>query len=209
MAGIITALQVQQRNQERVNVFVDGQFALGVTMLVAATLRKGQYLSDTDIEKLKQEDQRSKAYDKAIRFLGYRARSQTEVADYLRDKGYAPEVIEETVSRLVERQYLDDEAFARFWLENREQFRPRGRQALRYELKQKGISDEIIQTVLADVDEDELAWLAVAGKLQRWQNLPEPDLQKKVISFLSRRGFSYQTARQVFDRARSLLNIGE
>jgi regulatory protein len=209
MAGRITALEIQKHNKERVNVFLDGQFALGVTVLVAATLRKGQYLDDAEIERLKQEDERNKAYAHAIRFLGFRARSQAEMARYLRDKGYSAEVADEIVGRLVNEQYLDDEAFARFWLEDRERFRPRGQSALRYELRQKGIADEVIDTVLADLDEDELAWKAVERKLSHWKNLAEQDLKKKIVGFLSRRGFSYETANEVFNRAWSSLDLLE
>jgi regulatory protein len=209
MAGIITALEIQKHNKERVNVFLDGQFALAVTFFVAATLRKGQYLGDAEIERLKQEDERNKAYARAIRFLGFRARSQAEMVRYLRDKGYSAEVVDDTVGRLVNEQYLDDEAFARFWLEDRERFRPRGQQALRYELRQKGIADEVIDTVLADLNEDELAWKAVEHKLHRWKNLTEQDLRKKIVGFLSRRGFGYETANNVFNRARSSLDLLE
>ena len=209
MAGRITALEIQKHNKERVNVFLDGQFALGVTVLVAATLRKGQYLDDAEIERLKQEDERNKAYAHAIRFLGFRARSQAEMVRYLRDKGYSAEAVDEVVGRLVNEQYLDDEAFARFWLEDRERFRPRGQQALRYELRQKGIADEVIDTALADLDEDELAWKAVERKLSHWKNLAEQDLKKKIVGFLSRRGFSYETANEVFNRAWSSLDLLE
>lgn len=209
MAGRITALEIQKHNKERVNVFLDGQFALGVTVLVAATLRKGQYLDDAEIERLKQEDERNKAYAHAIRFLGFRARSQAEMVRYLRDKGYSAEVVDEIVGRLVNEQYLDDEAFARFWLEDRERFRPRGQSALRYELRQKGIADEVIDTALADLDEDELAWKAVERKLSLWKNLAEQDLKKKIVGFLSRRGFSYETANEVFNRAWSSLDLLE
>ena len=209
MAGRITALEIQKHNKERVNVFLDGQFALGVTVLVAATFRKGQYLDDAEIERLKQEDERNKAYAHAIRFLGFRARSQAEMVRYLRDKGYSAEAVDEVVGRLVNEQYLDDEAFARFWLEDRERFRPRGQQALRYELRQKGIADEVIDTALADLDEDELAWKAVERKLSHWKNLAEQDLKKKIVGFLSRRGFSYETANEVFNRAWSSLDLLE
>jgi len=206
MAGTITALQVQTHNKERVNVFIDGQYALAVTGLAAVSLSKGQFLSDTEIERLKQEDERSKAYERAIRFLGYRARSQAEVTRYLQDKGFPTVVIEDTVQRLVEQQYVDDEAFARFWLENRAQFRPRGRQALRYELRQKGIADEIIGTALSDVDEAALAWQAVASKLPRWRVLDEQTLKKKVMGFLSRRGFDYETISSTFERIKTSLD---
>lgn len=209
MAGVITALQIQKKNKERVNVFVDNEFALGVTVMVATTLRKGQFLSDAEIEQLKHGDERNKVYDRAVRFLSYRSRSVAEVTRYLRDKDYTDQVINDTVTRLLEQNYLNDQEFARAWLRNREQFGPRGRQALRYELRQKGISDQIIDTVLADLDEDELAWIAVENKLSRWRNLPEQEFKKKLIGFLNRRGFGYTTANDIFQRAWDEANLSE
>jgi len=209
MAGVITALQIQKNNKERVNVFVDNEFALGVTVMVATTLRKGQFLSDAEIEQLKHGDERNKAYDRAVRYLSYRSRSVAEVTRYLRDKNYGDPVIDDTVTRLLEQNYLNDLEFARAWLRNRERFGPRGRQALRYELHQKGISDQIIDTVLADLDEEELAWAAVENKLPRWQNLPEQEFKKKLIDFLNRRGFDYLTANDIFYRAWDDANLSE
>jgi regulatory protein len=209
MAGTITALQIQKRNKERVNVFIEGQYALAVTVLVAVTLKKGQYLSDAEIEQLKDSDELTKAYNQAIRFLGFRPRSQAEIERHLSDKEYGPEVIAHTIERLRTEQYLDDEAFARFWLENRERFRPRGRQALRYELKQKGLDHEVIETTLADLDEDESAWAAVENKLARWKNLEEQEFKQKVMGFLSRRGFNYEVASQAANRAWTSLDVSE
>ena len=209
MAGTITALNIQKRNKERVNVFIDDQFALPVTALVAATLRKGQYLSDADIERLKDTDELDKAYNHAIRFLGYRPRSQSEIERYLHDKEYSPEVVNHTVERLRNEQYLDDEAFAHFWLESRERFRPRGRQALRFELKQKGLDHEVIEMALADLDEAESAWVAVESKLYRWKNLEEQVFKQKIMGFLSRRGFNYETASSVANRAWDSLALPE
>lgn len=209
MAGTITALKIQKNNKERVNVFIDGEFGLAVTMPVAAALRQGQYLSDADIDSLKSQDERNKAYERAIRFLGYRPRSRAEIDRYLRAKGCSADVIDHTINRLVEKQYLNDEDFARFWLENRERYRPRGEQALRYELRQKGVPDEVIDTVLADLDEDELAWTAVESKLQHWSNLTEEELKKKITGFLSRRGFSYEIVHNVYHRARNSLGFSK
>ena len=209
MAGTITALMIQKRNKERVNLFIDDKFALAITALAALTLHKGQHLSDADIERLKDDDELDKAYNAAIRYLGFRPRSRAEIERYLRDKGYPPEVIDHTVNRLQEQRYLDDEEFARFWLENRERFRPRGRQALRYELKQKGLDPEVVETALADLDEDESAWAAIEGKFYRWKNLEEQDFKQKVMGFLSRRGFNYETANQTANRAWSSLDVSE
>ena len=201
MAGTITTLEVQKRNKERVNVYLDGRYAFAVTLVAAASLRKGQTLSDEEIEQLKGQDQRDKAYNHAIFFLGFRSRSQAEIEDYLRGKKYSPEVIAETVDRLIQEEYLSDESFARTWVAERERFRPRSRKALRYELRQKGVSDTVIENVLADLDEDELAWRAIEGKLRQWQHLEQEDFNKKALGFLSRRGFNYEIARQAVDRA--------
>lgn len=209
MAGMITALQIQKRNKERVNVFIDGQFALALTAIAAASLRKGQLLSDAEIERLKADDELDKAYNSAVRYLGYRPRSQAEIERNLRDKGYAPEVTEHVIARLRQEQYLDDEAFAQFWLENRERFRPRGRQALRYEMKQKGLDPAVIESTLADLDEDESAWSAIEGKFYRWKSLEEQEFKQKVMAFLSRRGFNYETASGAVNRAWASLNESE
>ena len=200
MAGTISALQIQKRNKERVNVFVDEKYTFAVTVNVALGLRKGQYLSDADIEQLIAGDERDKAYHHAVHFLGFRPRSQAEVSQRLREKGYSAEVIEHTVQRLVEQKYLNDEEFARYWLENREQFKPRGARALRYELRQKGIDDQTIEAVLGDLDEDASAWTAVQQRLRQWQHLPEEQLKKKVMGFLSRRGFGYSVVDQVWQK---------
>ena len=207
MAGTITALEIQKRNKERVNVYLDDEFALAVTVMAAASLRKGQYLSDVKISQLKTADDRAKAYDRAVRFLGFRLRSQNEVERYLQEKGYTPEVCIEVVNRLIEQKYLDDAEFVRFWLENREQFKPRGERALRYELRQKGIADSLIDAAVGEVNESDLAWAAVERKLYSWKNLPEPELKKKLTGFLSRRGFNYETVNEIMQRAKNSLNL--
>lgn len=201
MAGTITALKIQKRSKERVNLFLDDDYAFSVSLSVAATLKKGQYLSDADIEQLKDQYEQYKAYQHALRFLSFRSRSRMEVESHLRGKDYAPDVVNQTIERLTREQYLDDEAFVRFWLEDRERFRPRGKRGLRYELRQKGIADEVIDTVLAELDEDQLAWAAVEPKLRQWHPLDEADLKKKIFGFLSRRGFGYEVTQTVCRRA--------
>lgn len=201
MAGTITALQIQKRNKERVNVYLDGEYALAVTILVATELKKGQFLSDADIEQLKSQDERNKAYNQAVFFLGFRARSRAEVEKYLRGKKYLPEVVTVTIERLLEAGYLNDEDFARAWVADRKRFRPRGRRALQYELRQKGLRDDDIEGALADLDEDDLARQALTGKLRQWQDFSEPDFKKKAMGFLSRRGFNYEVTRDAVARA--------
>jgi regulatory protein len=209
MAGKITALKIQSRNKERVNVFLDDEYAFAVTVAAALTLKKGQYLTDNEIEQLKGQDEKDKAYGQAVRYLGLRARSRQELEQYLAEKGYPQPVVTATIEQLLDQEYLNDEAFARWWLENREQFRPRSQRALRYELRQKGIANEVIDTLLTDLDEEELAWAAVSPKLAQWQNFDEEKLKQKLLGFLSRRGFNYEITHRIFERAWTELNSTE
>jgi SOS response regulatory protein OraA/RecX len=90
--------------------------------------------------------------DAAARFLEARSRSVAEVRRRLVTAGYRAELVEEAVSRLVQQGYLDDDAFARAWVESRDRARPRGERALRLELIQKGIARETIDAVIAERD---------------------------------------------------------
>lgn len=200
----ITALKQQQKDKERVSVFLDDEFAFGVTMNVAMELKKGQLLTEDDIAELKYGDSFAKAFNAAVRYLGYRARSQQEIEKYLADKEYAEEVVEATVVRLYDYNYLDDEAFARAWLNDREILKPKGARALRYELKQRGVAEEIITLVLEELNEEESAWKAVQSKLPNWLTLDEQTMRKKINGFLGRRGFNYDAIRHVVDEAMKL-----
>ncbi len=207
MAGTITALKFQQRNKERVNVYLDGEYAFGLDAVEAVQLRKGQVLSGAEIAALKAQDERNRAFNQAVRFLSYRPRSRVEVERYLRGKAIAEEVVAHVVARLEQAKYLDDEAFALFWVENREQFKPRSQRALRYELRQKGVSDEVINQALSELDDETAAWHAIEGRLSRWANLPGDEFRQKAAGYLSRRGFDYSTISLTITKACRILNV--
>ena len=201
MPGTITALKLQQNNKERVSIFLDGQFAFGVTLDVAAGLHQGQHLSDGEIEALRTQDDIDKAYAAALHYLAARPRSCSEVEQRLEQKGHAPEAIAAAIERLKDRRYVDDEMFAAFWVDNRSRFRPRSAAALRQELRQKGVDNDTIRQALDELDEEEAAWAAVEGKLSRWQELEKAQFEQKVVAFLARRGFHFEIARRTAARA--------
>ena len=207
LAGTITSLQFQKRNKDRVNVYIDGEFAFGLDAVHAAGLRKGQLLSEPEIDALKQRDVKQKAFDRAVRFLGFRPRSQAEVKSYLKGKKYDDETISEVIDRLEKMGYLDDEAFALFWIENRQRFKPRSRRALRFELHQKGVERDIVAEATENVDEEEAAWRAVENKAGRWYNLQADEFRRKLYGFLQRRGFHYDIIKKTYERARQDLDI--
>jgi regulatory protein len=189
----ITAIKVQKRNSNRVNIYLDGEFAFGLDRTVAAWLSVGQHLEERKIVDLQADDTRERAYQQALLFLSYRARSEKEIRQNLKKHEISEAVIEGTLEQLRQAGYANDEQFARAWVENRSTFRPRGRRALRMELRQKGLDDSIIDSVIAQVDDDSLAYAAGEKKARKLKGLEWPEFRKKLAAFLARRGFSYAT----------------
>ncbi len=196
MARTITRLVVQQRNKRRVNVYLDDDYAFSLADTLAAGLTVGQTLTQDEIEALQREDAYRRGMDKALRLLARRPRSQREIDEALRRADFEPDVRTRILARLREMEYLDDRAFAQWWIENRVQFSPRSIRALRQELRQKGVPRAIIDDALAALDDDQLALAAGKARAYRWRNLPPADFEKKMIGYLQRRGFGYATARQ-------------
>lgn len=203
--GIVTAIEVQKRNQDRANIYIDGEYAFSLSLIEAARLRKGQVLADVDVAALRDDDAVQKAVDSAARFLSYRPRSREEVRRNLMDKGIPAPVVEAALARLTTMGYLDDDAFARYWAQNRGEFKPLSPRALRVELKQKGVPDEIIGSVLAELDADSLAYQAAFAQARKLRQPTLPVFRKKIGDLLRRRGFSYSTIRDVVERLREEL----
>lgn len=191
MEGKITSLRFQKRNKDRVNVYIDDQFAFGLAAIEAVRLRVGQTLSDDDIARLRVRDKVEQAYERALNFLSYRPRSETEVRRNLRKKDVEDEVAEVVVERLTRAGLLDDGEFARYWVENRLQFNPRGARALRHELRGKGVSNSVIADALADLDEEVAARQVAETGARRLNHLEPRDFRRKLGAYMARRGFSY------------------
>lgn len=193
----ITALTVQKRNKERINIFLDGEYAFSLAAITAAYLRMGQELSKEKIAELQLEDSYEKGKEAVMRWLSYRPRSVAEAKQKLREKEFPETVIDRVLTRFQELELLDDRAFARYWIDQRETFRPRSAIALRQELMQKGISRELIDEALLDLDENAAAYKAAEKKAARWSQLPQNEFNRKVGGFLQRRGFNYSIIRDV------------
>jgi regulatory protein len=209
MTQTITALTIQKRNKERVSLFLNGEYAFSLSLNAAFALKRGQCLSPADIERLQCEDEAHRATQHALHLLGYRPRSRVEIERHLHKKDYTPDAICAAIERLAAKQYVDDDAFARYWLEHHERYRPRGARAIGYELRQKGVDKEIIDNVLIELDEEASAWAAIERKLNRWRELDQATFRKKAMGFLSRRGFGYDTIRVVCQKAWATVETAE
>lgn len=194
---IVTSLETQQHDPERVNVYLNGQFAFGASkMLVfARNLTVGMELDEPAVAELLRDDAVERAFGAALNFLSFRPRSKREVVDYFRRKNAEPEVAEAVVDRLVRTGMLDDREFARYWVENRQTFRPRGSRALRLEMRQKGLGSDVIDEALdGTIDEEAAAYEAGLKKVRSLEKLEDREFFRKMVGYLQRRGFPYGIA---------------
>lgn len=190
-----------QKNKKRVNVYLDGQFAFGLDAdnLLKAGLKVGQELTEKEVEDLVFKNESQKLLDKAYRLLSFRPRSEKEVRDYLKKRKIRPRLIEWLISQLKTQGYLNDEKFAQWWLEQRATFRPRGKRALRQELRQKGVAGEVIEAVVGELEELPLAKKSAQKKARALEKLDRQEFQQKLTAYLSRQGFSWPTIKLIID----------
>ena len=190
----ITALKAQKRDHQRVSVYLGGEFAFGLSRIVAAWLHVGQELSAEKIAELKIEDDLEFAYQRAIRYIGFRMRSVSEVQQKLNQLDIDTVVIENVIERLQKSGLLNDLSFAQMWIENRNEFRPRSHRMLAIELTKKGIQSDIISQIIEETTSDEvLAYTAAKKQARKYKHLEWQEFRRKLSSFLARRGFSYST----------------
>lgn len=144
------------------------------------------------------------AFEAAVRYLGPRPRSVLEVRRHLTKKRYDEKEIAAALERLRELGYVDDAAFARYWLEQRRRFRPKGEYALRSELRAKGVDAAIVDRVLGETPEGggeaDRARAALEPRLSRWSALTPRERRMKAQAFLRQRGFSFDTIEEVLAR---------
>ncbi len=201
MEKIITALEPQKKNPERINVYLDDQFAFGISRFVGAWLKRGDKLEDAKIKELLDEDQREVALQRALRFIAYQPRSEKEVTDKVTAAGIDEAIINAVMQELKEKNYLDDQRFAQSWIESRCASKPRSYRFYSYELKRKGISEEKIdQALQAAPPEEELAYRLGRKYMQRYAALTPDDFKKKLQGVLARRAFSYDVIRQTINK---------
>ncbi|HEY0015875.1 MAG TPA: regulatory protein RecX [Longimicrobium sp.] len=202
----ITALPPQKHDPDRVSIFVDGAFRMGLSaeVVLAAGLRVGDPVDDARLADLERRDLSWQAREAALRLLAVRPRSAAELVRRLRMKGYGPEVADEVIGRLREIGMIDDAAFAGTLVRDRVRLRPQGSRRLASELRQKGVDEETAAAAIRETmegeatDERELARRAAEKWRVRSDEEPER-ARRRLNGFLARRGFDGETIRQVID----------
>jgi regulatory protein len=196
----ITAIRAGKNpGVQRAKVFLDGKFAFSLEneVILRETLKIGRELSQAEIDLLTHADVFQRCLNTAFRFLSYRPRSEVETRARLVKRGFEADEIERVITRLKKLSLLDDAAFAEYWKENRNSFRPRSQKMLKQELRRKGVESEVINEVVEDIDETENAYRAA---LTRVRTLPVSDYQvfhQRLGGYLQRRGFNYGVINKV------------
>ena len=208
----ITDISIQAKNNDRVNISVDGvyRFSLDVFQLGELGIKRGNEYTEEELEALETESLFGKLYARAVEYTMLRPHSSKELRDYLWKKtldkrgkegrikkGYSPALTQRVYKRILAKGYVNDEAFTRFWVQNRNQTNGTSRRKLISELRAKGIDSSTIDIVLADVgrnDQDELAKM-ISKKRAKY-----PD-DVKLMQYLVRQGFSYDDVKRVITKA--------
>ena len=205
----ITKIKTQKRDSLRFNLYLDGKFCLGISgqLIAKEGLRLGQEISEKKLERLKKDESREKVWGMALRYLSYRPRSREEMREYLARKEIEEELIEKIVKRLEKQGHLDDQRFAKSWIEDRKN-RLKGPRLIYLELLKKGVDKEKVELALGSwynkKEEKEIAWQALEKKVKQKKKGEKKKLtfreKGKFYRFLMQRGFNYDIIRELLSR---------
>lgn len=192
----------RQPRRKRLAAHVSNGRTLSLTADVAARFRlaSGSYLTATQLRQIEEVQAREDAMVAALRLVAFGPRSEKEMRQALTRRSVPADLRDEVVSRLRELGLLDDAAFAASFVESRGRSSPRGRRLLAQELRQKGISRELASQSTTDVDDADAAYRAAKRRAGALGRLPYPDFERRLATFLLRRGFSYETTRSTVRR---------
>ncbi|MEQ8821627.1 MAG: regulatory protein RecX [Sumerlaeia bacterium] len=174
---------------------------LGAEVIAAAALRKGDTLSAEKVSELRREDESLRCRSKAWDLLALRPRSVRELEQALRQRRFSPATIEATLARLDELGHLDDEAYARLFVDQRVARRDKGPRLVRQELQQRGIAPAIIEEALSPAEDRPHQVQSARALLEKWNRRSKPDdpVKRKAAaaSYLMRRGFEPEVVWEV------------
>src|SRR5258708_4161860 len=189
----ITSIKQQKGKKDRMNVYLDNKFGFGIDLdnFVLLNLRVEQELTDEEVEKIVKKAEFQKTLDKLLRFAMVRPRSEKEVKDYLYRKKVPDVIWKDLFSKLKSFELIDDEKFARWLVETRQNFSPKSRRILKQELQIKGIDRNIIDDVFSEVKIDEEKIALEMLKKKKFSD------SQKMVQYLVRKGFDFEIAKRV------------
>lgn len=199
---VVTSIEQQKKSQERYNVFIDGKFAFGLIMedILFFKIKEGNEISEEKCAYIMDTVLYIKAQNVALRYLGYKMRTEKEIRDKLFEKEYDEVIVGRVIEFLTKYNYVDDLKYAQSYIKEVQHLKPKGSYAIKQKLREKGVSDIIISEALedSDLDEDEGAQSLLCKKLGERREVSFKE-KKKLHDFLLRRGYSYAIIKKAFD----------
>ena len=208
--AIIAKITTQKKNTERFNIFLDhgkGEeyaFSVDQDILISFQLKKGMELDELDISEIQFEDEVKKAFNLALNFLSYRMRSTKEVIDYLKKKEVDEPIIPDVIHKLAEYKYINDEEFARAYVQTQINTTTKGPEVIKQELFEKGIEQDILLKSLAlfTMDEQvEKAIKLISKTIPKNNKASERQTKQKIEQTLQRKGYSWDVIQIAMEEA--------
>lgn len=198
---IITNIEQQKRNKNRFNIYLDKEFAFGISedVVLNERLSVGKELDDVYIKTVLEAEEKQKCFNDAVNLLSFRPRSEHELRIRLRKKGYEDNWIDASLEKLRNYKYVDDQQFARMYTLDRINIKKLGQRAIKQELRMKGINKEIIDDVVEDLcEEDKELEQAIELIEKKVRNLSSKEdyykQRQKLLQHLVRKGYSFDIA---------------
>lgn len=186
---------IKRAGREKFNVFVDGSFfcTLAAETILKSGIKTGDEINKDEIEKIQEENEKTVALDRSLKYLA-NMKTEKQVRDYLYSKGYTSKTVNYCMSKLNDYKYLNDEEFAKMYVKS--YCYKKGKRLLAFELKSKGVSEEIIKNTLDNLEENEEVLINLAEKFLK--NKPrDRKTAQKLFAHLSSKGFNFEEISKV------------
>ena len=208
----ITAITEQRRRKNRRSVYIDGEFAFGCNVNVVARfrLREGMTISDSLRKEIEEGEVQQEAFDHATRLLGMRMQSERELRTKLGRKDYGPTAIDAVIENLKRLNYVDDTKFAASRAADQANVKRHGKVRAVQELMKSGVARPLAEKAAAaayqDVDPKQAAVELATKRLPSLRRLQPDAAKRRLIGFLQRRGFDYETVQHAVEKTLNASN---
>ena len=200
--NIITKIEVGKRNKERVNIYIDNEYAFSISaeLVYKENIKVKDEINVERLKKLADEDNYIKCKNSALKIIERTYKSEKEIRNKLVLKGYDDHIIKQTINFLREYNLLNDTNYAKMYVKDRS--RNQGKNKIKYKLIQKGIDENIIEEELNKIDKDEIKKVVYEMALKKYRVLSKREndnykLTQKLYRFLMGKGYDYDLIKDV------------
>ena len=200
--NIITKIEVGKRNKERVNIYIDEEYAFSISaeLIYKENIKVKDKIDVDSLKKLADEDNYIKCKNTALKTIERTYKSEKELAQKLALKGYDDHIINRTINFMKEYNLLNDNNYATMYVKDKS--RNIGKKKIKYSLLQKGIDEEIIESELEKINNDEVKAIVYEMALKKYKVFSKREndnykLTQKLYRFLMGKGYDYDLIKYV------------